>query len=1258
MADIKFSQFISGGSLEVNDEIVGLRSGINTKFDVSNIVNNTATQAKYVAQNGSDISGTGTILRPFATIAHALSVITTNSATTPFEIICSEGVYNESALALKPYININGNNAILNVTGNITADASFNFGGFAIFSNFFGVTVGGSFNLNISGAGLNPTYVKFSNINFATTSTIIIVGSIATISDLENIVSNSGVINVSLTNTFGQMLNCNIGNFGFLSNGGVGNFIFNLQNNIINGTLGILQPSTGGITLNLVSNKLYGAFSITGSNAIANVDVDSCIIASIPSVFSGGIVNFVNIADTLNANYIPVNYSVSGISVKQHLQGIDNALGGLATPTNSLFVASTGSDITGNGSIDRPFATIAHAMSTITGNTVSNTFTIFCLGGVINETSQILLKPYVGISGLNQGIEVFLSGNMILDASYLSSPSATTVISNIGFTGSFNFDFSSSSSLAGHVFYINDCRFGNISLNSGSSAAATLTLYSVSCTTVTSNNSAVIMIASTIANLISGNLTSIKPQTLFIIGNSISGNVDLQSQISAQLNYSIFRGNWIFGTVTLTNPLSAWDVDVSSYKTPIIVNNAVVILNSISNGLLANYTPVNYTPVATAPTLTTSIQAHLHGIDNALGGVTIANNYIWVSNTGSDITGNGSIDRPFASVSHALSTITTATSINTYTIVLIGGTITDPAQIFLKPFISISGLGEGIELQSAPFIGLDASWGTTSNGTMSLTNFSYESGDIILDFSSFSNSTTHTINILALNSSGRSLAFYGNANTQVVGYVSDCIVFSLSVDNAKVYAFNNIMSNGVLAGQFHSFVHDSIIYFFGNYIVGNANLKGGNGSGFLSKFYFAGNQIDGSITGTGTDTTLYLDVVSYKIPSLSGAAVVLQSIANGISANYPSPTKYTPVDTSVNGHLQGINSALGNMSLQQVYSQGANAQAIVLSGRPAEFKNASGSLNISSQQNDFIVYGLPPAADAFTTPPGTTATNANTRMEGYTFTPTVNLFATQFQYLTTAIVTGTRQIGLWQFGNTSPLATGIVSAASQLDENAVWRYEKINPPILLTAGIKYVLAGLIPAGETWYLGTATGINSNITINSQADAPDTSILTYPSLFPGSTSQVIGNASLGLSLTTQTNNFDINSYGITNIYGARSVVYPAIITQTGFTSGQLNYSFFQRVGNIVDVSCNYTLVASAANGTITLAVPYMTGTFIDNAQSTGVGVIYRTISPSLTNFGIVQTIFSSPGTPFVQINTITSTPLGQTFLMYLNFKYKIQ
>src|SRR5579864_7269362 len=65
---------------------------------VQNIVN-------VEAQTGSDVTGKGTAISPFATVTHALSTITTNSATNPFVILVNGNV-SETTWVLKPFVDI------------------------------------------------------------------------------------------------------------------------------------------------------------------------------------------------------------------------------------------------------------------------------------------------------------------------------------------------------------------------------------------------------------------------------------------------------------------------------------------------------------------------------------------------------------------------------------------------------------------------------------------------------------------------------------------------------------------------------------------------------------------------------------------------------------------------------------------------------------------------------------------------------------------------------------------------------------------------------------------------------------------------------------------------------------------------------------------------------------------------------------------------------------------------------------------------
>src|SRR5882724_9775664 len=269
---------------------------------------------------------------------------------------------------------------------------------------------------------------------------------------------------------------------------------------------------------------------------------------------------------------------------------------------NTVFVATSGSNVTGTGSFNEPFATVAHAMTTITTATYSNPFTIIVMGGKITETAQILLKPNVGIAGLGQQTFVVLSAPIILDSSYLSAITAQSSFTNITINGDIDLDFSSASVVASHVIIIANAAVGSVSLNANIDVLSTLTIDSVGMGNVTVNNCILLLYSTTLNNFTGGNLTSNKQLSTIVVGNSFSGTLDLHSTAVFDCLY-FFRGNYIqnLGSVTLTNNRSFWYVDSSTYQTPTIINGGNIRLDSVSAGVFAGYTPTHYTPVATAP---------------------------------------------------------------------------------------------------------------------------------------------------------------------------------------------------------------------------------------------------------------------------------------------------------------------------------------------------------------------------------------------------------------------------------------------------------------------------------------------------------------------------------------------------------------------------------------------------------------------------------------------------------------------------------
>jgi hypothetical protein len=104
----------------------------------------------------------------------------------------------------------------------------------------------------------------------------------------------------------------------------------------------------------------------------------------------------------------------------------------------------------------------------------------------------------------------------------------------------------------------------------------------------------------------------------YFANNHVLTGLDLRSSGGFTCNYYL-SANKIDGTLTGIGATTTIFQDVATYIAPSLSGGAVSALLSVADGLNANYIPTFYTPVASAPTLTASVKAHLHGIDNALG---------------------------------------------------------------------------------------------------------------------------------------------------------------------------------------------------------------------------------------------------------------------------------------------------------------------------------------------------------------------------------------------------------------------------------------------------------------------------------------------------------------------------------------------------------------------------------------------------------------------------------------------------------------
>jgi len=1071
--DIKWSAFPSGGALQPTDQIVGLRSGANERFTVSNIPNipgiqgqkynyavdsgttnayvinltpaiisyedgqlfnfraahgntgastinvngvgviplvnngNVALQGTeivvdgdylaiynaaynaailinglpidvpgisnydlWVSPNGSD-SGNGTVVNPFKTIAHAMSVgVQSPSNLQPYNIILTGGQFDEVVqIELKYYVSI------------------FSFSGTAVINNSLPII------LNVATISGTPNDTHYLNNITVLGSISLDYNSIPTATNSIVYINNcklTGTINLlgnSSTNSF-RVKNCEINDF-YIDNA----TLYSNNNNYINsyngGTIvtttnqscfhfsdifGVITTFNGANS-GAITNKYYiyssilpASYSLNNSKTTLLIDVDSYVA---PTITSGAIVSLLSISNGLNANYSPVNYTPLVTppdlvnSMHAHLRGIDAALAGVS-PTPYVFVyryvTSTGGvDAVGNGSITDPYATISYAISQITDNSITKRYIILCYGNLTETT--LSLKPWVLIQGNSSSLAIT---TINLDASFVGSTNALCYIDNFtGLNGALTLDFTGA--IAPRIIVTNlrpstpvTWTITGPTVSSGMSGVISRNFGGIGFTTPI-NLSISNFDGEIIDNCFSTvNLTTTGSSTLHSIffGNNIivfGGSLTVSSTSGSNINVSsnsFFQSvplsltntstgtavlNCIgadgFSSITITGALTTFSPDLISV-TPTFASGASdgvnLIYSTLAASITAGFSPTNYTVA------NTRTKAHLQGIDTKLGVISPATNsfvYRYVSSTnGVDAVGNGSILKPYATISYALSQITDATVTKQYFLVCYG--IFTETNLALKPFISLE--GNGSKLSVSGTLSQSSDWASLSNGYIVFNNFEIAIASVTFQIASTTGGKVIFSNLY--NTLTSSWLFQANDTMELIlnnignpDFTSSNIIFTIY--NFLATKITNCYLNQLVL--FANFYGNQNYYTSGNVILGAYEINAENG--LSGNFYVDDTFISGAILGIsapdsglanvrvksaaqitdirldGANVNFIPDLLSV-IPTFSGGAsasnITYISLAESIIAGF-SPANYTVADSRVEAHLQGIDAKLG-----------------------------------------------------------------------------------------------------------------------------------------------------------------------------------------------------------------------------------------------------------------------------------------------------------------------------------------------------------
>ena len=272
-------------------EFLGVVESINGNH-TGNVVLGSDPQTIYVAPSGDNINGNGSVLFPYATLSHAMT-IATPSPSTPYEIDMQTGVYTETNLTLKPNVLINGNQSTLTVSGTIDLDVSWGSGGFLYIQNFMSLDWPAVVTLDFDAVFAPFALFNLSNNILSSATTLHVTGSSAN-GAIALIGNNFGFSNewaYVITNCYGAI------------NGG----------------------ASGDISVINTSETAGSNFSITDMTGIGNVLVTTSSAAGMTLFHSGSLVG----GNTLYQSTGPGVLTVFARGLKyQNIPTLDNGFGG------------------------------------------------------------------------------------------------------------------------------------------------------------------------------------------------------------------------------------------------------------------------------------------------------------------------------------------------------------------------------------------------------------------------------------------------------------------------------------------------------------------------------------------------------------------------------------------------------------------------------------------------------------------------------------------------------------------------------------------------------------------------------------------------------------------------------------------------------------------------------------------------------------------------------------------------------------------
>ncbi len=552
--------------------------------------------------------------------------------------------------------------------------------------------------------------------------------------------------------------------------------------------------------------------------------------------------------------------------------------------------------------------------------------------------------------------------------------------------------------------------------------------------------------------------------------------------------------------------------------------------------------------------------------------------YVYVSDTGSDVTGNGTYNNPFATTAAALAIITDASTTKRYG-VHIKGTIAE-TNIYLKPYVWYYGDSWGLSRLNATGGNITLSPGAfaTGNSRCGIYNvYLVGSTGINLDFVAQTASGSHVIEMTTLGVNGSVTSNPNNTN-QYYQWEGDSLVFgNMTLHGALGLIFNTFLIGNLTVDQM-SVAQATGGVNFANFFIGG-NVTHSTSGSFANPIQMTACTITGTLGITGTGATLTADAISLplkaQITLSTGGAITRTTDVNALAYSPTTAGNWNSAPTTDQAALDTLaTSGVVKSQTQNLVLASPNGS----SGVPTFRALVAADVALASSTNAL--------ASASTT---INVSSATAPTSGQVLTATSPTAAT-WQNPVTSVATST--------------TAGIVTSYTPLIVSGVKTISSANYTILDADGFETFLITTGSSARTLTLPTAAN-NAGRSFKVVKMDSGTGQVQIVGTINGSSSSTIYNA-LNYQYGTCTIYCDGTNYSYT-VQPTETGFYTPTITNVANTNtlSAGTDTSFSRVGTRVMVCGAFNLNNAGGTLILTLSLPITPTAFATSALAAGTG-----------------------------------------------------